>query len=80
MWLLVLILGTITYYLIKRTVAPITDTPVWIVWLIMMGPALIWTIWYEIVGGDKPIPTSLIVIPLIAVSYTHLTLPTIYSV
>ena len=65
MWLLVLILGTITYYLIKRTVAPITDTPVWIVWLIMMGPALIWTIWYEIVGGDKPIPTLLIVIPLI---------------
>ncbi len=65
MWLLVLILGTITYYLIKRTIAPITNTPIWAIWLIMMTPALTWTIWYEVAEKDKPIPTLLIIIPLV---------------
>ncbi|BDA39432.1 site-2 protease family protein [Candidatus Atelocyanobacterium thalassae] len=65
MWLLVLILGTITYYVIKRTIAPITNTSIWIIWLIMMTPALIWTVWYEIAEKDKSIPILLIIIPLV---------------
>ncbi|MEA5535115.1 site-2 protease family protein [Crocosphaera sp. XPORK-15E] len=65
MWLLLIILGAITYFLVKRSVAPITRTPVWIIWLVMMMPALVWTIWYEFVGQDQPMPLLLVVAPLI---------------
>ncbi|EAZ91271.1 site-2 protease family protein [Crocosphaera chwakensis] len=64
MWLLLIILGAITYYLVKKTVAPITRTPIWIIWLVMMMPAVVWTTWYEINGEDKPIPPLWIIIPL----------------
>lgn len=65
MWLLLVILGAITYYLVKRNVAPITRTPLWIIWLVMMIPALVWTIWYEVMGQDQPIPLLLVIAPLI---------------
>lgn len=65
MWLLLIILGSITYFLIKRSVAPITRTPVWIIWLVMMMPAVVWTIWYEVKGQDEPMPILLVIAPLI---------------
>jgi membrane-associated protease RseP (regulator of RpoE activity) len=65
MWILLVILGAITYYLLQRNVAPITRTPLWIIWLVMMMPASVWTIWYEVVGEDQSIPPLLIITPLI---------------
>ncbi len=65
MWLLLIILGAITYYLVKKTVAPITRTPIWIIWLVMMMPAVVWTTWYEMNGEDEPIPLLWIVVPLV---------------
>ena len=64
MWLLLLLLGAFTYYLAQKTVAPITRTPLWIIWLVMMMPAVVWTIWYEINGEDQQMPFLLIIIPL----------------
>ncbi|MGK7954995.1 MAG: site-2 protease family protein [Crocosphaera sp.] len=65
MWLLLIILGAITYYLAKKTVAPITRTPIWIIWSVMMMPAVVWTIWYEINGEDQQMPLLWIIVPLV---------------
>ncbi|ACB49369.1 hypothetical protein cce_0017 [Crocosphaera subtropica ATCC 51142] len=65
MWLLLIILGAITYYLAKKTVAPITRTPIWMIWLVMMMPAVVWTIWYEVNGEDQQIPLLWIIVPLV---------------
>ena len=65
MWLLLIILGAITYYLAQKSVAPITRTPIWIIWLVMMMPAMVWTIWYEINGEDQPIPLIWVITPLL---------------
>ncbi|MDJ0509171.1 MAG: site-2 protease family protein [Crocosphaera sp.] len=65
MWLLFITLSAITYYLAKRSVAPITRTPIWIIWLVMMMPAFVWTVWYEIKGEDEHMPILWIIAPLI---------------
>ncbi|MEL4896608.1 site-2 protease family protein [Crocosphaera sp. Alani8] len=65
MWLLLIILGGITYYLAKKTVAPVTRTPIWIIWSVMMMPAAVWTIWYEINGEDQQMPILWIIVPLV---------------
>jgi membrane-associated protease RseP (regulator of RpoE activity) len=63
--LLLIILGIITYFIIKRSVATITRTPIWLFWLVMMAPAFIWTAWLLIVGEDKPFPVPLLIGPFI---------------
>ncbi len=65
MWLLLIILGAITYYLAKKTVAPVTRTPIWVIWSVMMMPAVVWTIWYEINGEDQQMPLLWIIVPLV---------------
>lgn len=59
MWLLLLILGWITYILLKRSIPSMTQTPVWLFWLVMMAPALSLTIWMLINGEDEPPPIPL---------------------
>lgn len=67
MWLFLLLiaLGVITYALIKRTVTSITRTPVWLLWLVIMAPPIVWTMWYIVMGEDKPIPVVWIMLPLL---------------
>jgi len=38
-----LLLGLFTYVIVRRSVAGITRTPVWLLWLVLMTPALIWS-------------------------------------
>ncbi|RUR73368.1 site-2 protease family protein [Chlorogloeopsis fritschii PCC 9212] len=63
-WFL-LLLGLITYLMVQRSVAQITRTPVWLLWLILMTPALLWTGWTVIYGTNQPLPRSLMILPLI---------------
>lgn len=63
-WFLVL-LGLITYLMVQRSVAQITKTPVWLLWLILMTPAMLWTAWTAIYGVKQPPPRSLMIWPLI---------------
>ncbi len=44
MFLLLLLLGFFTYLIIRRSVSGITQTPVWLLWLVMMMPAFVWAI------------------------------------
>ncbi|WP_017315677.1 site-2 protease family protein [Mastigocladopsis repens] len=63
-WFL-LLLGLLTYFMVQRSVAHITRTPVWLLWLVLMTPALLWTAWTAIYGGKHPLPRSLVLLPLI---------------
>lgn len=62
-WLL--LLGIFTYLIVQRSVASITRTPVWILWLVMMTPAFVWTAWIMINGENEPIPVLLLLGPFI---------------
>ncbi|MGK7877074.1 MAG: site-2 protease family protein [Xenococcaceae cyanobacterium] len=65
LWLLLILLGLITYFIVKRSVATITRTPVWLFWLVMMAPALIWSAWPLLFGEDKPMPIILVIGPFV---------------
>jgi membrane-associated protease RseP (regulator of RpoE activity) len=52
---LLLVLGLVTYFIVQRSVASITKTPVWILWLVMMTPAFIWSGWIWIYGKEPPL-------------------------
>lgn len=63
--LLLILLGLITYFIVKRSVASITQTPVWLLWLVMMAPALVWSGWTIVNGQDKPMPPELVLGPFV---------------
>ncbi len=39
------ILGLFTYFVVKSSVATLTRTPVWLLWLVLMTPVLVWSAW-----------------------------------
>lgn len=59
--LLLVLLGLATYFIVKRSVADITKTPVWILWLAMMAPPFAWTGWILVYGRNKPMPVALMI-------------------
>ncbi|MGM3305568.1 site-2 protease family protein [Anabaena sp. WFMT] len=63
-WFL-LLLGLATYLIVQRSVAHITRTPVWLLWLVLMTPALILSGWTLIYGTKQPPPPGLIIWPLV---------------
>ncbi|XTZ11735.1 MAG: site-2 protease family protein, partial [cyanobacterium endosymbiont of Rhopalodia inflata] len=73
MWLLLLLLtlSIITYILIKRTVTSVTRTPAWLLWLVVMTPPIAWTVWYMVMGEEKPIPLVWIILPLFICFITY---------
>ncbi|MDE5073937.1 MAG: site-2 protease family protein [Trichodesmium sp. St5_bin8] len=62
--LILILLGLITYFILQRSVSQITHTPIWILWLIMMTPSLIWTTWM-LIYPQKQVPPGLIIIPFV---------------
>jgi len=59
-WFL-LLLGLATYLMVQRSAANITRTPVWLLWLVLMTPALLLTGWTLRYGIKQPPPSSLII-------------------
>ncbi|HEY9699583.1 MAG TPA: site-2 protease family protein [Trichocoleus sp.] len=68
-WLL-LLFGLITYFIVQHSVANLTRTPVWLLWLVMMIPILIWTGWV-VLRGDTPMPFSLLITPFFVCSILY---------
>jgi len=62
-WFL-LILGLVTYLMVQRIVVNSTRTPFWLLWLVLMTPALVWTGWVAIYGEKQPPPRGLILLML----------------
>jgi membrane-associated protease RseP (regulator of RpoE activity) len=56
---LALILGLVTYLVITRSFTNMTTTPVWMLWLVMMTPVLVLTLW-TLINGDEQPPAILI--------------------
>ena len=63
LWLFVL--GLISYYLLESSISRITRTPIWLLWLVMMAPALIWSGWVLANGAKKTAPPELVIIPFL---------------
>lgn len=63
-WFL-LLLGLFTYLIVQRSVARLTRTPVWLLWLVLMTPAIIWSMWTAINGPSQPLPTALVIGPFV---------------
>ncbi|MGD3542155.1 hypothetical protein QT446_22410, partial [Xanthomonas citri pv. citri] len=63
-WFL-LLLGLFTYLIVQRSVTGITRTPVWLLWLVLMTPALLWSAWTAKYGSNQPLPTALVIGPFI---------------
>lgn len=63
-WFLFL-LGLFTYLIVQRSVARLTRTPVWLLWLVLMIPAIIWSAWTAINGPSQPLPTVLVIGPFV---------------
>lgn len=61
LWLLILLslLGYFCYVFIVQRVRLMTRTPAWLLWLVVMMPALCLTLWAVIFGPRTPMPTPL---------------------
>ncbi len=57
--LLALFLGLVTYLVISRSFTNMTTTPIWMLWLVMMTPVLVLTLWM-LINGEEPPPPILI--------------------
>jgi membrane-associated protease RseP (regulator of RpoE activity) len=62
--LVFLLLSLFAYFLVKNNAKGRTETPIWLLWLVMIAPALIWTIWILIFGEKTPIPPILVFLPV----------------
>lgn len=60
MLLLLLLLSIFTYYVIQRSVAGITRTPTWMLWLVMMIPAFALALWHASERADEPFPIGIL--------------------
>jgi membrane-associated protease RseP (regulator of RpoE activity) len=56
---LALLLGLVTYLVISRSFTNMTTTPVWMLWLMLMTPVLVLTLWM-LINGEEPPPPILI--------------------
>ncbi|QQE64837.1 site-2 protease family protein [Leptolyngbya sp. BL0902] len=59
-WILLLLLGLFTFSSVQQSVGTITRTPVWLLWLVMMMPALVLAGWAITQGPEKPLPIGIL--------------------
>jgi membrane-associated protease RseP (regulator of RpoE activity) len=60
-WLIFFLVGLLTYIILQRNVAPITRTPLWLLWLVVMLPPIVLIIWLFF-RGNNPTPVGFIII------------------
>lgn len=58
--LLTILIGIFTYFVIQRSVARLTTTPLWLYWLVLMTPALVMLVWFAVMGENQPLPPLLL--------------------
>ncbi|MCM1981466.1 site-2 protease family protein [Lyngbya confervoides] len=69
-WIL-FVLGFTLYLIVRYRVAPITQTPAWLLWFVLMIPAFIMGIWTVLYGDSQSLPQGLLVVSFVfsALSY-----------
>ncbi|NJK38195.1 MAG: site-2 protease family protein [Oscillatoriales cyanobacterium RM2_1_1] len=68
-WLLLLIL--MMYVILRSSVARVTRTPVWLLWLVLISPITIWLVWLLIYHQQKPVPVELILGAMVVSSLVY---------
>ena len=69
LWLFVL--GLISYFLLQNSISRITRTPVWLLWLVIMAPALIWSGWILVSRASKSSPPDWLIIPFLVCPFLY---------
>lgn len=64
-WLILFLLGALTYFAVRQSAGSITRTPIWLLWLVMMVPAFVWTAWVLVAGNIESIPILLLFGPFV---------------
>jgi len=54
--LLLSVIGGVTYFSLKQNVAPMTKTPLWILWLVLMVPPFVLSGLMLVIGEKQPLP------------------------
>jgi len=65
LWILTILIGLLSYFLVKRSASPKSKTPIWLLWSVIMTPAVSCLVWYMVFGENKPFPVPLFLILLI---------------
>lgn len=53
--LLTLVLGLMTYWVISSRLSKVqTPVPLWLIWVVMMAPVLVFTVWMNVGDGNPP--------------------------
>ena len=60
-WLFLLFLGLTLYYIVQHSVVRVTQTPWWLLWLVLMIPAFLIAGWTLAYGDTQSMPTTLLV-------------------
>ncbi|MFP4133861.1 MAG: site-2 protease family protein [Halothece sp.] len=72
LFLVLLLLAGFTYILVRRSAKGLTSTPIWLLWLVIMIPAITWSLWFLVMGEEEPIPILLLIIPFIVSPFLYL--------
>lgn len=73
-FLFILLLGLATYLMVQHSVAHITRTPVWLLWLVLMTPAFLLSGWTLVYGAKQSPPPALIISSLFVCTLLYWTL------
>lgn len=65
----ILLLGLLTYFMVQRSVADMTRTPVWLLWLVLMMPVVVWSFWTA--KYSSKLPPMLVIAPLVVSSIAY---------
>ncbi|MGF1491308.1 MAG: site-2 protease family protein [Microcoleaceae cyanobacterium] len=59
------------YVLLHYSVSKVTRTPIWLLWLVLITPILIWLVWTIAYGEEQPVPVDLILIAMLFSSVVY---------
>jgi hypothetical protein len=60
-WVSLALIGLLLLLIVRQSVARVTRTPWWLLWLVLMIPALLMLSWSLIYGPKQPVPSPLLV-------------------
>ena len=60
-WIILLLMALFTYLIVRRSVAGVTTTPVWLLWLVLMTPPFVWSLWVVVYGAKQLPPIELLI-------------------
>ncbi|MGF1604589.1 MAG: site-2 protease family protein [Thermosynechococcaceae cyanobacterium] len=73
-WLSLLLLGILPYFIVKYSVVYVTHTPWWLLWGVLMAPAVMMATWASAMGTEEPIPPPLVIAAFVISSVLYISL------